>query len=148
MTRISDEGRFAPRRLFLGSEVNAAQSKGECPGSRTTGLDGRCGLPGTASGASVLLDGREDGGTRRFAAAEGGVRREVVTGGRGGGGIRFGLAGRVGAFCWVFAGELVLRGIGRARTDVSVLVDGDNIFGVKEFFWDFRASLPFLFETV
>lgn len=92
MTLISVGGRFAPRRLFRGFDVRAAQSSGEWPGSKITGRDERCGLPGRGRTGRVLVVRRDPGGTRREAAAEGGGRREALgeargAGGGGGGGI-------------------------------------------------------------
>ncbi|KAG5295399.1 hypothetical protein I7I48_12277 [Histoplasma ohiense] len=81
---MSVGGRFSPRSLWLGWEVNAAQSRGERPGSSATWRDG-CGLPWTRIGASVL-DVRPRGrGPRRVEAADGGGRSGVFKEGRGGG---------------------------------------------------------------
>ena len=70
---------MAPRRLTLGLDVNAAQSNGECPGSRTTLRE-----EFRAAGARVLLVGLLLGGTRKDDALDGGGRRE---------GPEFGLGG-------------------------------------------------------
>lgn len=97
VTRIRPAGTSAPRRLFLGSDESAAQSRGEWPGSRITLRE-----PARCAGARVLLVGLL-GGARRQEAAEGGGRKGADALGLGGtrncpglGGCRAWCCGRVG----------------------------------------------------
>lgn len=74
-------GRFAPRSLWFGFEVSAAQSRGENPGSRTARCEAfLAGLRVTGVGDREFMPeaGRLPCGTRRDDAADGGGLRVLL----------------------------------------------------------------------
>jgi hypothetical protein len=71
----------------LGSELRAAQSRGEWPGLSVTCREGLASAAVRREGANAALGKAFEGGNRRDDAAEGGGRRGVGFEGRGGGGM-------------------------------------------------------------
>lgn len=90
---IKLSGTSLPRSLWFGFDVNVAQSRGECPGARTTFRDALLGGGISDEGAMDEFERTFVGGTRSMEAAEGGGRSAVPFVGRGGGGMGLKVGG-------------------------------------------------------